>query len=262
MGNKVGVTKEEKSLSYFKYYERPLAQIAGEKLALLDKMEGPSVVPFDKRNLFLAGEDTDYCQVGYGVADDGIGFVCNTTYLPGVTSEMLDWWFPWHSVGSDLRYKIWDAEDHYFATADRPDYVCDPNVPVNQKTWGVTHYVLEDIGPGPSLLKLNFMRPKDYGYDESIIGTEKCTSLVCAAGEGDAPAAMTHKWYTYKDGVMLCSRFWMGYTLKDGQVVRVLPEGMRVPDIAPKALYAHCIKEFTNLGAILPELYAENKDNF
>ena len=35
--------------------------------------------------------------------------------MPGVTSEMLDWWFPWHSVGSDLRYKIWDPEDHYFA---------------------------------------------------------------------------------------------------------------------------------------------------
>ena len=58
----------------------------------------------------MKGDDPEYCQVGYGVQDDGTAFVCNTTYMPGVTSEMLDWWFPWHSVGSDLRYKIWDRK--------------------------------------------------------------------------------------------------------------------------------------------------------
>ena len=56
---------------------------------------------------------------------------------------MLDWWFPWHSVGSDLRYKIWDPEEHCFARADRVDYVCDPEAPMNQKTWGVSHYIIE-----------------------------------------------------------------------------------------------------------------------
>ena len=83
---------------------------------------------------------------------------------------MLDWWFPWHSVGSDLRYKIWDPEDHYFARADRADYVCDPDVPMNQKTWGVNHYIMEDVGTGPEFLKLCFKNPADYGYDTSIIG--------------------------------------------------------------------------------------------
>ena len=92
--------------------------------------------------------------------------------MPGVTGEMLDWWFPWHSVGSDLRYKIWDPEDHYFARAYPASYVVDPNVPMNQKTWGVDHYIMEDVGPGPEFLKLCFKRPADFGYDESIIGTE------------------------------------------------------------------------------------------
>ena len=87
----------------------------------------------------------------------------SATYMPKVTVEMLDWWFPWHSVGSDLRYKIWDPEDHYFARADRVDYVCDPNVPMREKTWGVSHYIMEDVGPGPEFLKLNFKRPKDFG---------------------------------------------------------------------------------------------------
>lgn len=55
--------------------------------------------------------------------------MANRTYMPGVTVDMMDWWFPWHSVGSDLRYKIWDPKDHYFARADRTAYVLDPGFP-------------------------------------------------------------------------------------------------------------------------------------
>lgn len=261
--NKVGVSKEEKELSYYKFFERELAEIPEEKIAILQA--GPSAKPavaFEDRNLFLAGKDADYCQIGYGVFENGAGYVCNETYMPGVTPEMLDWWFPWHSVGSDLRYKIWDNEDHYFARADRADYVCDPAVPVREKTWGVSHYIIEDIGTGPDFLKLNFKRPQDLGYDESILGTEKCESMVCAVGEGNAPAVMTHKWYPYKDGVMFCSRFWMGYGLVNGEYIKVIPEGVKLPVEAPMGLFAHNIKEFSNLAAILPEVYEENKNNF
>lgn len=258
MAKKVGVSSEEKALPYFKYFEQPLAPIPEEKLAVLKS--GPSkvtAVPFEDRDLFLSGDDKDYCQVGYGIAKDGTAFVCNTTYMPGVTGEMLDWWFPWHSVGSDLRYKIWDPEDHYFARADKADYVCDPNVPMNEKTWGVNHYIIEDVGPGPDFLKLCFKKPSDLGYSMEHIGTDVCQSMVCAIGEGGCPAAMTHKWYPYKDGVMFCSRFWIGFALVDGKYVKCLPEGVTIPDFVPQGLFAHNIKEFSNLAAILPSLYKE-----
>ena len=259
---KVGVSKEEQTLSYYRFYEQEMAPIPEEKTEIL--RTGPSkisAVPFAEKNRFLAGEDQEYCQLGFGTAEDGTGFVCNTTLMPGVTSEMLDWWCPWHSVGSDLRYKIWDPEDHYFARADRLRYVCDPNVPMREKTWGVSHYIMEGVDGDPGFLKLNFMRPRDFGYDESIIGTEKCASLVCAIGDGRMSAAMTHKWYPYQDGVVLCSRFWIGMCLTDGKIVRGLPEGARIPELMPRGLFAHNIKEFTNLAKILPEVYAENKDN-
>ena len=97
-------------------------------------------------------------------------------------------------LDSDLRYKIWDKEDHYFARADRADYVCDPNVPVNQRTLGVNHYILEDVGPGPEFLKLCFKSPADFGHDPALVGSAQCQSLVCAIGEGNCAAAMTHKW--------------------------------------------------------------------
>ena len=261
-GRKVGVSKEEKALPYYRFFEKDLARISDEKLNLIEAPQEVPAVPFEERNLFLKGEDKNYCQLGYGIALDGTGFVCNETYMPGVRGEMLSWWFAWHSVGSDLRYKIWDPEDHYFARADNVGYVCNPDVPVEQKTWDVNHYVLEDIGNGPGFLLLHFKSPEGFGYDPAIVGTKYCEGLVSAIGDGSCAAAMTHKWYPYNDGVMLCSRFWVGYGYVDGKVARVLPEGARVPVEAPRGLFAHNIKEFTNLASILAEVYEENKDNF
>lgn len=258
MNRKVGVSREETTLPYYHFFTRPLAEVPAEKLAVL--AGGPSrvrAVPFAQRSLFLTGQDGDFCQIGYGVAEDGTAFVCNETYMPGVTGEMLDWWFPWHSVGSDLRYKIWDPEDHYFARADNCAYVCDPAVPMNRKTWGVNHYIMEDVGPGPEFLKLCFKSPADFGYDTAAVGSDVCQGLVCAIGEGGCPAAMTHVWAPYRDGVRLRSRFWIGYALTDGEFRRILPEGVRVPDAVPKGLFAHNIKEFTNLASLLPELWQE-----
>ena len=262
LGKTVGVSKEEKALPYYHFFEQDMAKIPQEKLAKLEKSSEIPSVSFEQKDLYLAGKDSEYCQLGYGIAEDGTGFVANETYMPGVKGEMLDWWFPWHSVGSDLRYKIWDREDHYFARADKADYVCDPNVPIREKTWGVNHYVLEDVGMGPGLLLIAFKRPRDFGFDESIIGTEKCESLVAGIGAGDCPAAMAHKWYPYKDGVMFCSRFWLGIGEKDGKIGSILPPGTKVPVEAARGLYGHNIKEFSNLAAILPAVYAENKDNF
>lgn len=262
LGRKVGVSKEERALPYFRFFEREMAEIPAEKLKLLEAAAEIPAVPFEQRNLFLAGEDKNYCQIGYGTAEDGTGFVCNETYMAGVTGEMLDWWFPWHSVGSDLRYKIWDAEDHYFARADNAAYVCDPKVPVNQKTWGVNHYIIEDIGAGPGFLKIQFKSPTDFGLDAAIVGTKFCQSLVAGIGDGECAAAMIHKWYPFADGVKLCSRFWIGFALVDGKIIRTLPVGVKVPVEVARGLFAHNIKEFSNLASILAEVYAENKDNF
>lgn len=259
---KVGVCQEERTLPYYRFYQRELAQVPAEKQRIL--AEGPCDarpgVPFAQRDLFLKGEDTGYCQIGYGLQPDGTGFVCNETYMPGVTVEMLDWWFPWHSVGSDLRYKIWDPEDHYFARADRVDYVCDPAVPMREKTWGVNHYILEDIGPGPEFLKLCFKSPADFGYSPEAVQTCPEQSMVCAVGESSCAAAMTHKWRPYQDGVLFSSRFWIGFGVVEGAIVRTLPEGAAVPAFVPRGLFAHNIKEFANLAAILPEVYRENRE--
>ncbi|WOC32922.1 MULTISPECIES: DAPG hydrolase family protein [Caproicibacterium] len=259
----VELTEEEKKLPYVKYFYRDLAKVPEEKLRIAQgaPADPRTALPLEERNRFLAGTDAGL-TCGFTVMPDGLGYVANSTFMPNVTVEMCEWWFGWHSVGSDLRYKLWDHDDHYHARADKPDYVKDPHVPLAQKTWGVRHFIKEDIGFGPEEMYLCFAAPQDLGYDPALIGTDACPSLVCGTGEGKSPALMTHKFCSVPGGVQFVSRFWMGVGMKDGKVTRLLPEGARVPEAAPRALFSHNIKEFTNLASLLPALYAEEKDNW
>lgn len=69
-------------------------------------------------------------------------------------------------------------------------------------------------------------------------------------------------WGRGEDGVELRSRFWMGYAIVEGKPIKLLPEGGMVPHEVPLALLKHNVKEFTNLAAILPGLYEEEKDRW
>lgn len=198
--------------------------------------------------------------------EDGTGYLANRTEMPGVTPEMFDWWFAWHGL-EDMRYRIWDPEDHFYARQQMPEKVLDPKVPMKEKTWGTVHIVREDIGAGPDDLVLNFRYPHELGYDESKVGTDACATMMCANGHGPVPgegvaAIMTHMVREIEGGIELRSRFWIGWGLIDGKVVKLVPDGVRVPDVVPMGLFAHNLKEFGHLAAILPQLYAEFKDKF
>ena len=109
-------------------------------------------------------------------------------------------------------------------------------------------------------LLLQFCKPADLGYDMSKIGTSACAAMVCAVGKSSSPALMTHKVVPAEGGVWFKSHFWMGYGLDgDGQLVKLVPDGQAVPEMVPRALFGHNIKEFSNLAAILPSLYAEER---
>lgn len=129
-------------------------------------------------------------------------------------------------------------------------------MPWAEKTWGVTHDIMEDIGLGMERLLLQFCKPSDLGYDMSKIGTSACAAMVCAVGKSSSPALMTHKVVPAEGGVWFKSHFWMGYGLDgDGSWSSWCPTATRCPR-CPPALFGHNIKEFSNLAAILPSLYA------
>lgn len=52
-GKKVGVSKEEKALPYYKYFEGPMAPVPVEKFRLVDAPSKVRSVPFEEKNAFL-----------------------------------------------------------------------------------------------------------------------------------------------------------------------------------------------------------------
>ena len=266
---RVPVTEEEKQKSYYKYFEQDMAQPAPEAYAKM--LNGPlrpdQVLQFKDRNrLFEPGYLE--AEAGWCILPDGTGYLANLTKMPGVTPEMFDWFFAWHGL-DNLRYKIWNPEDHYKAETQNRVRALDPDLIYQEKLWDTTHEITEDTGMGPDQIVINFKYPGDCGFKAELIGTDACATLVCGKGYGKGqppfavpPTFMTHFVREIEGGIELRSRFWMGWNYVNGKDVKVLPDGMRYPDMAAMSLALHNVKEFTNLAAILPSLYAEEKDNW
>ena len=266
MTTRILLNAEEKAKSYSKYYDMDMTPIPEEKMKILGTgpMDPALALLIENRNdLFKPGYLEG--ETGWCVLRDGTGFVANLTKMPGVTGNMFNWWMAWHSL-EDLRYKIWDPEDHFYARAQDREKVLSANT-LPEKLWGVKHLVHEDIGGGPCDLIIAFEKPADMGYDQSKIGTEFCSTLVCANGYDPNPgpgmaAVMTHFIRDIEDGCELRSRFWLGFQIQEKKAVRVIPEDFHMPDIAVKGLFAHNIKEYSHLATILPSIFAEEKDNW
>ncbi len=266
---KLPITDQDRQKTYYKYYELPMADVAKERY--LEVLKGPippaKALNFKDRNDLFKEGYLD-AEVGYCVMPDGTGYVSNLTKMPGVTVEMFDWWFAWHGL-DNFRYTVWDPEDHRQAQSLQKERAKDPELSIKEKYWDTTHYVIEDTGLGMEQLSINFKYPGDLGFDMSKYGTAACGTIVCAKGTGvgQPPFAspdtiMCHFVREIEGGIELRTRFWMGWTVKDGNDFKALPDGFRMPPIAPMSLLMHNIKEFTNLAAILPKIYAEEKDNF
>jgi hypothetical protein len=206
---------------------------------------------------------------GYCVMPDGSGCVALCHRMKGATPEMIDWWFAWHGL-EDLRYKLWYPEMHVSARLDREERakVLDPKRTLPQKFQGLTHHVVEDIGGGVfNAVDISFLTPEDFGFDTTRFKPPYVEALaaanVMARGVDDPkdgpglPVAFVHLVRKTDEGIEVRNRFWVGYQIVDKKPVLMLPQGMRIPEEAVQGLFLHDVQEFANLGAILPQLYAE-----
>lgn len=130
MSKRPELTAAERALPYAKFYDLPITPIPEEKLAVL--AAGPidpslALKIEDRNDLFKPGYLP--CEIGYCVMPNGTGFLANRTEMPGVTPEMFEWWFAWHSL-EDLRYRIWDPEDHYYARQQMREKTLDQSLPM------------------------------------------------------------------------------------------------------------------------------------
>ena len=255
------LTAAEEAKSYAKYYYRMMTPPAQEIYDLLAKgqIDPKEALPIQNRNDLLKPGDLT-TERGYCIMPDGSGFIAMRTEMPGVTSEMINWWFAWHGLES-LRYKIWDPDDHFeiHVLPEDLERRLDPNLDNRERNWGTTDIVDEDIGTGDMVLYISFMSPEDFGYDMNRFRAPYALSAVSAnlgIAESKTPlATFSHFVREIPGGIEVRSRFWLGWNIVDKKPVRVADE---IPEDLVRGLVHHCTKEYSNLAAILPLVYAEN----
>ena len=268
---KRNLTEEELRRPYAKYYSRPMALPDLEILEQCARRIPPEKVlrPGQIQRLFDSEEERTV--IGRTILEDGAGYVASSIDMPGVTPEMIAWWFAWHPLES-LRYMIWYPGRHFSADLSQEDRakILDPAVPLNRKIAGVTHIIQEDSRENDELTQvpppflISFRDPAEMGIPEERIGFPDKGCLVLASPpvkqDGslpDRPRIMLHYARATAKGVRFCSRFWMGgYVLRNGKAEYV-GVGTPTPSEAPGKLLLHCVREYTNLASFLPDLYRE-----
>jgi hypothetical protein len=259
------LTTLEKQKSYVKYFNQPIVNPNSELMEILKK--GPmdpskALMPENVNELLKEGYSE--VETGYCVLPNGTGYVAVNNKFPGVTLEMINWWFAWHSL-EDLRYMLWFRKGHYGIDISEEDRakILDPATPMLEKYQGRTHYVIEDTGNGPEDIQISFLKAKELGFDMEELNSKSSTVVagngVSSSRKGGpkAPAIMLHYFREIPGGVESRSRFWMGYHMIDKKPCKLLPEGIQIPIQAPMGLAFHNVEEYSNLAAILPSLYKE-----
>lgn len=259
------LTQEEEQKPYAKYFNQPIASPNKELIEILRK--GPmdssqALMPENIRHLLES--DYDEVETGYCVLPNGTGYVAVNNKFPGVTLDMINWWFAWHGL-EDMRYMLWFKKGHYGITVSDEDRakILNVDTPMLEKFQGRTHYVIEDTGNGPEDIEISFLKPEQLGFNADELKAKKVTVVSgnglsqARVGGPKAPAIMLHYFRETAEGVESRSRFWMGYHIIHGKPCKLLPDAIQIPVQAPMGLAFHNVEEYSNLAAILPSLYRE-----
>jgi len=247
------------------YLERPLASPDSEALAAIEA--GPAdpaaALPVDRIDRLLdpapLALETGWCRL-----PDGVRFVAVRTPMPGVSAEMVDWWFDWHPREA-LRYRIWHPLAH------RDNSLEPPASPGAKAHWGAVHHPVEDVGTGTVHARIAFVAPTALGFatdalDDPAVGTVAC-GFVGDDRRRTRHSLMAHVFLRDGDGLVLRSHFWLGAAIRPylpaplaAPLSRVLNRrrfrDLALPRGLERALARHCAEEYANLAAILPELHA------
>lgn len=252
----VPITQADMESQEYKYFLRDMVPPAPDTAARIEKgvltpEQAQSI--YRMNDLFLDGYldgEFGYCQM-----PDGTLAIANHMRMPGVTPAMFDWWFAWHGL-APIRYKLWDKDEHYDIRTSDPERRRNPAIPVRERIWDTVDYATEENPvDGPHTVPIHFRNPVDIGFDPARYAAFNGT-IVCAADE-KAPVVMCHFVRPVEGGSELRTRFWMGYSIQNGRPVKAIPDGVKMPLEIGKNVLTHNNKEFANLIAVLPAVYAE-----
>jgi phloretin hydrolase len=265
--NVAPLNPEDGSKAYAKYYRDPVPPDSAH-LAMMDKPCDPLTAIYPEQMNDLLNPGDLRVEIGWCNLPNGAGFIANRNVYKNVTAEMIDWWFAWHPLES-LRYRIWYPPQHagIALSSESRKRILNPSIPIPEKNWGVTHHVTEDCNCGMENIDITFQSPGDFGFDLTRWREPYVSTFVGGFGWSSptnktdhvikAPSLMCHIFRRIPAGLEHRTRFWMGYHLSQGKPELVLPPGVSVPAIAVQGLAWHNVREFSNLGFLLPQIYAE-----
>jgi hypothetical protein len=205
---------------------------------------------------------------GYARLDDATLYVSALTPMPGVTGEMIDWWFAWHGEES-ARYQLWHPRDHISAHWRTP-VSCAAGSDRTQWQQLYRNNVSEvDEYVGSTLMRLAiaFAEPSAY-LDVSRFESSATETVICgrtySRKESTAAGRLLHQIRRTSDGVEMRSRFWLADFEPQAPVIGALlrpllnSRRMRttlVPDGVGRDLLTHCAEEMAHLAEFLPALF-------
>lgn len=210
-----------------------------------------TLTPFESKNLILADAALQQ-EVGFRRFPDGSYLVSMTCPMPEVTPEMIAWWFWWHPQ-ADERYRIWFPGEHYSISYDKRDkaYFEQSSVPAFQPN---SQYPTERIGNISMPLRIDFVSPETFGFSPQTMKEHQIPIIICghvSAFRGRLPhTEMAHIFHQTEDGLFLTSRFWIGKTLQNRLLRKLI-----LTEKTAKGMAEHCCIEYRNLANMLPALY-------
>lgn len=235
--------------------QKPLPKIPDDIAEKLTKPCGISLTAFQDKNQILENPALQR-EVGYGKTENGSYLVSMTCPMPEITADEILWWFWWHPQSS-VRYKVWFPGAHFSVGYAKKDaaYFEQPLCPAFQAN---TQYPTERIGKACLPLQIEFVLPEDFGYSQALMQRNDIPLIICghvSACRGLVPhTEMAHIFKKTDNGLFLISRFWMGETLKNPLLRKLI-----LTDDTAKGMAEHCCVEYRNLVEILPSLYNVHK---
>lgn len=259
------LTEREKALPYSKYYYKDMALIPQEDLDAVNRgpVDPSLALPIgESAQLLLDGYLPT--ETGFCVMPDGSGFAATKVFMPGVTTQMIDWWFNWH-VLEGLRYAIWCPVAHTGISAKTPEAHLDASgVALHSRNIGKIHYPVEGFHlAGAQDIEIAFRHPEVLGItDEQLRSSSMSTFQIatCSTKGTNFPINIFfHAVREVEGGVEYRSRYWLNYTLKNGKIRKSslpLPNRKMTYHMA-RCNCLHSLTEYNNLASILPQLYRE-----
>lgn len=258
--------------SYKSYIHRPYVDLPEQVIKSLSgsPVAEKDILPFGKINELLAPGYLPV-EIGYCNLRDGSIFTAMHTDMPGVTGEMIDWWYWWNPM-HPLRYMMIHPRDH-FGTGIQGglEEYSNRKGPYRSRIWNTVTYPVEDVGAGRDIVRMEFVRPDEFGLDMEKFAKSRIETAICARVGSRKKRIRQHGYMCHlvrkvKKGVEVRSRCWIGKKIllngfSAGSVVtKIINRRFIKKKLIPRQIgYTYCIHcslELNKLASILPELYS------